>query len=135
VSEEENVEIVRRAIEAFNRRDFDVALRDVAPDGTVDMSHSRGPDAGVYVGHDAVRRFWTADMTEPFERHTMVPDDLIPHGEHVVVPMTARMTGRGGIEVEAKSATVATLRDGRMVRWTMYQDRADALKAVGLEGE
>jgi hypothetical protein len=37
---------VCRAIEAFNRRDFDLALRDVAPDGTVDMSHSRGPDAG-----------------------------------------------------------------------------------------
>jgi ketosteroid isomerase-like protein len=46
--------------------------------------------------------------------------------------MTARMTGRGGIEVQAKSATVLTLRDGRMVRWTMYQDRAEALKAVGL---
>ena len=47
--------------------------------------------------------------------------------------MTSRMTGRGGIEVEAKSATVATVRDGRMVRWTMCQDRAEALKAVGLE--
>ena len=129
---QENVEIVRRAIEAFNRQDFDVALRDVAPDATVDMSRSRGPDAGVYVGHDAVRRFW-AEMTEPFERHTMVPDEFIPYGEHVVVPMTSRVTGRGGIEVEAKSATVATLSDGRMVRWTMYQDRAEALKAVGLE--
>jgi ketosteroid isomerase-like protein len=129
---DQNVQIVRRAIEAFNRRDFDMALRDIAPNGTVDMSHSRGPDASVYVGHDAVRRFWT-DMTEPFERHTIVPEEFIPHGEHVVVPMTARMTGRGGIEVEARSATVATLRDGRLVRWTMYQDRTEALKAVGLE--
>jgi ketosteroid isomerase-like protein len=43
------------------------------------------------------------------------------------------MTGRGGIEVEAKSAMVATVRDGCLVRWTMYQDRAEALKAVGLE--
>ena len=130
----ENVEIVRRAIEAFNRRDFDEALQDVAPDATVDFSHSRGPDAGVYVGHDAIRRFWT-DMTEPFERHTMAPDEFIPHGGHlVVVPMTSRMTGRGGIEVEAKTATVATVRDGRLVRWTMYQDKAEALKAVGLEG-
>jgi ketosteroid isomerase-like protein len=129
----ENVEIVRRAIEAFNRGDFDVALQDVAPDATVDFSHSRGPDAGVYGGHDAIRRFWT-DITEPFERHTMVPDELIPHGEHVVVPITSRMTGRGGIKVEARTATVATLRDGRLVRWTMYQDKTEALKAVGLEG-
>jgi ketosteroid isomerase-like protein len=129
---QENVEIVGRAIEAFNRQDFDAALRDVARDATVDMSHSRGPDAGVYAGHDAVRRFWT-DMTEPFEQHTMVPEELIPHGDHVVVPMTTRMRGRGGIELEAKSAAVALLREGRLVRWTMYQEKAEALKAVGLE--
>jgi ketosteroid isomerase-like protein len=129
---QENVEIVRRVIEAFNRRDFDMALRDVTPDATLDMTHSRGPDAGVYVGRDAIKRLWT-DITEPFEQQTMVPHEFIPHGEHVVVPITSHMTGRGGIEVEAKSAMVATFRDGHMVWWTMYQDRADALKAVGLE--
>jgi ketosteroid isomerase-like protein len=128
----ENVEIVRRAIEAFNRGDFDAALQDVALDATIDFSRSRGPDAGVYVGHDAIRRFWT-DMTEAFERHTMIPDEFLFHGEYVVVPITSRMTGRGGIEVEATTATVATLRDGRMVRWTMYQEKQEALKAAGLE--
>jgi ketosteroid isomerase-like protein len=129
---QENVEIVRRAIEAFNRGDFDLMLRDVAPDATVDFSHSRGLLAGVYVGHEAIRRFWTA-MVEPFERNAFVADEFIPHGEHVVVPNTTRVTGRGGIKVEAKSATVATVRDGHIVRWTMYQDKTDALKSVGLE--
>jgi len=43
------------------------------------------------------------------------------------------MMGRGGIGLEAKSATVATLCDARLVRWTMYQDNAAALTAVGLE--
>ena len=127
----ENVEVARRTIEAFNRRDFNVALRDVTPDATFDMSHSRGPDACVYTGHDAIRRLWT-DITEGFEQHTMVPGEFISHGEHVVVPITSRTTGRGGIEVEAKSTMVATFRDGRMVWWTMYQDRDEALKAVGL---
>ena len=42
------------------------------------------------------------------------------------------MTGRGGIQVEAKTVTVVTFRDGRLVRWTMYQDKPEALKAVGL---
>jgi len=88
-------------------------------------------DAGLYVGHDAIRRFWT-DMTEPFEQNTMVTDEFIPHGEHVVVPVTGRMKGRGGIEVEVKTAMVATFRDGRVVRWTMYQDKPEALQAVGL---
>jgi ketosteroid isomerase-like protein len=63
----------------------------------------------------------------------MFPDEFISDGEHVVVAITSRMTGRGGIEVDAKSATVATLRGGRLVRWTMYQDKAEALEAVGLE--
>jgi ketosteroid isomerase-like protein len=128
----ENVEVVRRAIEAFNRGDFDAALQDVAPDAALDMSHSRGPDAGVYVGYDAIRSFWTG-LTEPFERHTIVAEEFMPHGEHVVVSITARLTGRGGIEVEAKSATVATFRAGRLVRWTIYQDTAEALKASRLE--
>jgi ketosteroid isomerase-like protein len=63
----------------------------------------------------------------------MVPDEFISSGEHVVVPITSHMTGRGGIELEATTATVVTIRAGRMVRWTMYQDKAEALKAVGLE--
>jgi ketosteroid isomerase-like protein len=129
---QENVEIVRRAIDAFNRGDFDAALEYIAPQATLDWSHSRGPDAGVYVGHDAIRRLWK-EITEPFERLTMVPGEFIPYGEHVVVPITGRMTGRSGIKVEANTATVATLRDGCMVRWTMYQDTDEALRAVGLE--
>ena len=129
---QENVEIVRRAIAAFNRGSLDAALQDFAPDATLDWSHSRGPNAGVYVGHDAIRRFCT-DMTDPFERHAFVAGEFIPHGDHVVVPVVGRMTGRGGIEVEVKTAVVATLRGGRLVRWTMYQDKLEALKAVGLE--
>ena len=129
---QDNVEIVRRAIEAFNRRDFDAALRDAVPDAAVDMSQSRGPDAGIYVGRDAIQRFWE-DMTGPFERHTLMAEEFIPRGEHVVVSLTARMTGRGGIEVEARTATVATFADGRLMRWTMYQDRTEALNAVGLD--
>ena len=64
---QENVEIVRGAIEAFNREDFDAALQDAAPDMALDWSHSRGPNAGMYVGQDAIRRFWT-DMIERSSR-------------------------------------------------------------------
>jgi ketosteroid isomerase-like protein len=126
----ENEEIVRRAIHAFNRGDFDAALEDAASEATIDMSRSRGPDAGIYVGQGAIRRLW-AEMTEPFEQHTMTIEELGSHGERVVALITARMRGRGGIELEAKSATVATFSDGRLVRWTMYQDKADALEAIG----
>lgn len=128
----DNGEILRRAIDAFNRHDFDEALRDAAPDAVMDWSHSLGPDVGVYVGHDAICRFWTG-MTEVFERFTSVADEFIAHDEYVVIPNTGVMTGRGGVDVAAHSASVASFREGRVVRWTMYQDTAEALRAVGLD--
>ena len=40
---EKNVQVVRRIMDAFNRGDFDAALRDVWPDAVVDWTHSLGP--------------------------------------------------------------------------------------------
>jgi ketosteroid isomerase-like protein len=130
---QENVEIVRRAIDAFNSGDLAGALRDAATDIEVDWSRSRGLEAGVYVGYDAVRHFWMGFL-ETFERVTITADEFIPLGDDVVVPNTGRARGRDGIEVAAESVAVATVRGGHLVCWRMYQDRAEALKAVGLEG-
>lgn len=129
---EENVEIVRRAIEAFNRRDLDAALRDLDPDAEVDWSRSRGVEAGVYRGNEAVRVFWRSFL-DTFDRVAITPDDFIEHGEQVVVPNRGLARGRHGIEVAARSVAVVTLRRGRIIRWCLYQEMHDALKGVGLE--
>jgi ketosteroid isomerase-like protein len=55
---QENVEIVRRCIEAWSRRDLDDALRDLDPDAEVDWSESSGVQRGVYRGVGEIRRFW-----------------------------------------------------------------------------
>jgi ketosteroid isomerase-like protein len=132
VVSQQNVEIVRRSIEAFNRRDIDAALQDAVPEVTLDWSRSRGLDAGVYVGWDAIRRFWT-EIFAAFERLTLIPDDFIVDGEQVMVPNTALITGRGEIEVAVRSVSVATLREGKLLRWEMYQDRTEARDAVELK--
>jgi ketosteroid isomerase-like protein len=128
---QENVEVVRRAIDAFNRRDLDASLRDVDAEIEVDWSRSRGVEAGVYCGHEAVRSFW-ATFIDTFDQVTITPDEFIECGEHVVVPNRGLASGRGGIEVPARSVAVVTLRHGRIVRWCLYQDKAEALEAVGL---
>jgi ketosteroid isomerase-like protein len=129
---QENVEIVRRVIESFTERDLDAALRDNDPEIEVDWSRSTGVEAGVYHGYQAVRAFWST-FIDTFDPIIVTVDEFIEHGEYVVVPNRARFWGRDGIEVEAHSAWVVTLRDGRIVRWQLYQHRDDALKAVGLE--
>jgi hypothetical protein len=43
-----------------------------------------------------------------------------------------QLRGRDGIEVEARGPHVQTWRDGRLVRYRLFQQRAEALAAVGL---
>jgi ketosteroid isomerase-like protein len=129
---QENVEIVRRAIDAYLRRDLDAAVRDADPDVVVDWSRSPGVQAGVYRGAEANRGFWRAFL-DIFDRMTFRADEFIERGEYVVVPNLTRLWGRDGVEVEAHSTYVVRLCRGRIVEWTMFQDHAEALKAVGLE--
>jgi ketosteroid isomerase-like protein len=127
----ENVEIVRQAIECFNRGDLDAAARYSDPEVEVDWSRSRGLEAGIYCGRQAARDFWNTFL-DMFHQITVIPDEFIEVRDHVVVPNSTLLCGRDGIEVVARSATVVTVRHGRIVEWTLYQEKAEALEAVGL---
>ena len=67
---QENVEIVRRAIDAFNQRDVDEMVRDCDPEIEVDWSRSRGPEAGIYRGQEASSAFGRT-FFEMFDRVTV----------------------------------------------------------------
>jgi ketosteroid isomerase-like protein len=130
---EENVEIVRAGLDAFNRGDRDAALKDLPPDFEFDMSRAISPDQrGVY-GPDQLRQLWD-DTVEPFESFRIEAEDFIEAGDQVIVPTTAYARGRGGIEVTARAATIYTIRDGAIVRMCMYQTLREALEAAGLAG-
>jgi ketosteroid isomerase-like protein len=129
---QENVEVVRAAISAFCRRDLDEMVSYWDHEIEVDWSQSPGVEAGVYQGEKAAKGF-VSTFLEAFDRVEIIPDDFIPHGEHVLVPHRVCMEGRDGIVVEARGTFVHTVRNGRVVRLTMYRDVSEALKAVGLE--
>jgi hypothetical protein len=63
---------------------------------------------------------------------TVSPEEFIELSDRVVVPNRSHMHGREGIEVQTQSAVVVTLRDRRIVGWCLYQEKAEALEAVGL---
>jgi ketosteroid isomerase-like protein len=128
---QENVEIVRRAIEAWNRRDVDGAFQDLLPDAELDWSESLGIQRGVYRGIEEIRRFYQ-EWLDLFEEMDVRPEAFIDAGEHVVVPNRTYLRGRDGIEVEAGSTSVWRLRDGKIVLHRLYQDKEAALEAVGL---
>ena len=127
---QENVEIVRRCYEAFDRGDIDVAFEDFAPDFELDLSRAIGIDRGTY--NLAQFRRLTEQFAENWESARYEADELIDAGEHVVMPFTNRLRGRDGIEVQARGIWLGTIRDGLIVRICLYQDKREALEAAGL---
>jgi ketosteroid isomerase-like protein len=129
---QENVEIVRQSLDAFTRRDVNAmrALND--PDLELDWSASMGWLADVYRGFDQALRFY-AGYFEAFDRIAIEPDRFVEAGDSVVVPNVTRQWGRDGIEVSARGTFVFTIRNRKITRICLYQELAEALKAVGLE--
>lgn len=107
------IEVVRQHIDAYNRRDLR-ALRALSHPGLeLDWSASSWLAAGTYRGIDAVLRFW-ADYFEAFEQIVIEPERMTLAGDAVVIPNLARLRGRDGIEVIARSTLVFTVRRGRV---------------------
>ncbi len=127
------METVRRAYEVFNSRGLDALLEHFHADAEYDITAAIGPYAGMYYGRAAIRNF-LADYLESWEYVRMEPEDIIDAGgDHVVVLLRLQMRGKGsGVEVEAQTVNLWTMRDGIAVRMAVYNDKTDALEAVGL---
>ena len=92
---EQNVELVRKAYEYWNRGDF-YAFMDVADEDIVIRAAEGWPER-VFYGMDAVRSFFEG-LAETVG-HEVVIEDPIDAGDSVVVRVRARMTGEeSGIE-------------------------------------
>jgi ketosteroid isomerase-like protein len=129
----QNVEIVRAGLDAFDRGEWDAAVQHAAPDVELDMSRAIGFPPDVY-GREQLRTVFS-EMREAWESVRTEPHEFIEVDEHVIVPVTVHMVGRQGIEVEARTTWMWTFRDGIVVRLALFQERRDALEAVGLSDE
>lgn len=124
------MELARRHTEAWNRRDMTTWLALFRSDAEIDWSRSRGPLKGVYRGHGEFEVFWDA-FWSTFEDVQVEMHGFTAVGSEVVVPNTAHVRGRQGIEVVARSTFVFTVENGQITRYRMFQERAEALEAVG----
>lgn len=127
----ENAELVRRGIEAYNKRDLDAMFREWASDAVVDWSNSRGVDAHVFRGIDQIRAF-TESFFETFTEARIEAVDILEIEPGVlVVDNVTYLRGREGIEVQAQAAWLITIRAGVQTSLTLYQTKAEALEAAG----
>jgi len=93
---EENVELARAALAAFNRGDLEWLLERIDDDFEFDWTRSRGRLAGIYRGRDGLTEF-LREQWETFESFAMEATDFIDRGHQVVGPDTVHAQGRNGI--------------------------------------
>jgi len=124
-----SIEVVSRAYEAFKALDAEALIAVADPE--IEFGTSAAAPGGTYRGHPGVRRYmkeiegafgdrWEAEI----ERVADVGDDRV-----IVI---ARIFGEGkaGERLELRVGHVWELRDGKLLRGTVYLDPHEALDAV-----
>jgi ketosteroid isomerase-like protein len=128
----ENVESVRRGIDAWNRGDLDDWLSGFAPEAEL-RTTVRFPDQRVYRGRAGLKRYW-AEIREDIPELSLSVSELRTSGDRVFLAATGRGRGkRSEVPLETPVWFVLTLRNGLAVRLETYLDRNEALEAAGLE--
>jgi uncharacterized protein len=129
---QENVEMVRRAYEAYNRGDIDGAVSDFAPDCRYTAAGTIPDRTGVFHGREGYKEFigW---LRSEFDDAQAGIDELIDAGDTVVVGSTLRGRGKqSGAEAKFTFWQTWTVQDGKFVRGQGFASREEALEAAGL---
>ena len=128
---QENVEIALTIFDAYTRRDFDAALALMDPEVEA-HNPPEVPEAAIHRGREAVRRDWEQTL-ELFDDFSVELEEYFDLGEDLLVYLLYRGRSRGSrAEVVAPMAHVWTFRNGKVIRFRQFLDRAEARAVVGL---
>jgi ketosteroid isomerase-like protein len=126
----ENVEIVKRGFDAFNREGVDALLAFVHPEFEVTTPPELASEPDTYRGHEGVRRYFDS-FYEAMEEIRWDPHAFLEAGDRVVVEFTLRAKGKStGLEVGQEAVMVWELRDGKAIGLDLYQTLEEALRAA-----
>jgi ketosteroid isomerase-like protein len=131
---QENVEIVRRAFDAYTRGDIDAVLALCAEDIVITQAPEVPGVPPQQHGHEGVLEAFSLwpEQWEDFriEIQRVVADP----GDYVIV--ATRQSGRGrqsGVKVESTDFTfVFRVRDEKVAEWRIFVRESQALAAAGL---
>jgi ketosteroid isomerase-like protein len=126
---EENVEIVRRAVDAFNALDVDRFLSMCEPE----IEYRSAIEQKTYRGFDEMVRY-REDIDAVMEGFHFEDSRFLDAGRDRVVHLY-RLVGRGaesGVPVSQEVGALWQLRNGKLLKGEIYLDQRQALEAAGL---
>jgi ketosteroid isomerase-like protein len=132
---DEDIERIRYGYAAFNSGDLEAFVEYLSDD--VELHPVLGELVGggdVFRGPEGAVR-WRKVVTSTLDGFHVSVEEIVPAGDGVYVAFV-RFHGSGaasGVEVTLDAANVFTMRDGIVLRMDSYQDRDEALRAVGIE--
>ena len=124
-----NAEIVKRGFAAIEHKDLDGVLADVHEDVEWRPLLSHAPGEDTFVGHAGIKRWWERAM-EIFPNVEAQLEEFIESGDVVYVEGSLGTQSVPGLQ---PVAWVFQLRDGKVTRMEIFQDRAEARAVAGLD--
>jgi ketosteroid isomerase-like protein len=130
---QENVELVYRGLDAYNRRDIEALLETLDPEIEWRPAFPvlLGGDATVYLGHQGIREmFW--DFLEVLDEIHVDYSEVRDLGDQVIAIGRIRTRGKvSGAATESPFGSVTDLKGGKAVRVRTYLDPQEAIEAAG----
>ena len=128
---QENVDVARRTLDAFNRRDRAAWLALNDPESEC-VPPRDWPESDAIRGRVAVWGFYMQNIGA-WREGALENDELIEAGnDKVVTHVRGEMQGKAsGASVAFSYWTVSTFRNGKVLRVEWFADRDEALEAAG----
>jgi ketosteroid isomerase-like protein len=129
---QENVEVVRRAFERFNRRDLAGASAVFEPDAEW-VPYLAALEEEIYRGRDDIERMWREVLTDVPDFRIEFVRVVAESPDCVVFEVEFRGVGKGsGADIRTRVYQAASFRNRKVVRVQGFRTAAEALEAVGL---
>jgi ketosteroid isomerase-like protein len=127
---QKNVDLARRSIDAFNRRDLDAVM--ALMDHDVEAVSRIVVIEGGYHGHEGVRRWWE-NLLDAFPDFTIEVVEVRELGDATVAAVRVRGHGASSdAPFEIAVWQAAGWRGGKCIWWRMFDNQHEALETVGL---
>jgi ketosteroid isomerase-like protein len=130
----ENLEVVRRLLDAIGPRDLDSLTELTDPEVEWHSFFAELGEGGEYHGHAGLRQYF-ADLAESWDVLRVHLDGLLDAGSVVIGVGRIQYKGReSGAESEMAAGWMFKFRDGRVLVFRAFRDPEQTLAAVGLTG-
>ena len=124
-----NVEVVRSAFEAYQRRDVPDLVELLHPDVEVHPALVGGLEGTVYRGREGYKQF-VEDVDAAWSDFRIEVHEIRDLGDTVVVLGHTWGEGREGIVVDAPGGWVLGMRDGQIHRFQSFNTWEETLEAA-----